>query len=91
MALPLPPILAPSMRQVDHLPARTRRKKYAGARAFFLVVLVISTLAAWSILKDGRKPIPAADGKTLLRRVAESPLEAHGSLKKQDLDVRPPG
>lgn len=78
------------MRQVGHLPARTRRNKYAGARAFFLVVLIISTLAVWSILKGGGNPNPAADGKSLLRRVAETPLEAHESLKKQDRPVRPP-
>lgn len=78
------------MRRLDRPPARIKRNKYAGARAFFLVLLIISTVAVWSKLRDDRTQHPAADGETLLRRVAEPPLEAQTSLKKQDLDVRPP-
>ncbi|KAL8997158.1 MAG: hypothetical protein Q9169_003485 [Polycauliona sp. 2 TL-2023] len=66
----------------------TRRNKYAGARAFYLVILIISTLALWSILKDGRNTTPAADAKTLLWPAAETPPEAYVSAKKQDLDCR---
>ncbi|KAL8882304.1 MAG: hypothetical protein Q9198_000674 [Flavoplaca austrocitrina] len=76
------------MRQLNRPPARNKRKKYAGTRAFFLVLLIISTFALWSKLRDDPSRHPAADGKTLQRRVAEAPLEAHMSLKKQDLDCR---
>ncbi len=80
------PIPAPPMRQMNYPPARTKRK-YAGARPFFLVVLVLSAVALWTLLRDGQDSNLAADGNALLRRAAERPLEAHGSLKKQDLDV----
>lgn len=78
------------MRQLNRPPARIKRNKYSGTRAFFLVLLIISTFAVWSKLRNDPSRYPAADGKTLQRRVAEAPLEAHMSLKKRDLDVRPP-
>ncbi|KAL8803217.1 MAG: hypothetical protein Q9182_003318 [Xanthomendoza sp. 2 TL-2023] len=68
-------------------PARTK-PKYARARAFFLVILIISTIAVWTILKDAHRTSSAADGKkALLRRVAGEPLGADGYAKQQDLDL----
>ncbi|KAL8809065.1 MAG: hypothetical protein Q9200_003752 [Gallowayella weberi] len=64
------------------------KPKYAGARAFFLVVLIFSTLAVWTALKDAHRTSSAADGKALLRRVAGELLAADGYATKQDLDVR---
>ncbi|KAL8848798.1 MAG: hypothetical protein Q9221_006176 [Calogaya cf. arnoldii] len=75
------------MRQINHPSARSG-SRYAGARAFFLVILIISTLGLWTILRDGRGPHYAADGKPLLRRAAETSLEAHGTMEVQDLDCR---
>ncbi|KAL8651400.1 MAG: hypothetical protein Q9226_004725 [Calogaya cf. arnoldii] len=75
------------MRRINHPPARSR-SRYTGARAFFLVILIISTLALWTILRDGRDPHSAADGKSLLRRAAETSLEAHGTMEVQDLDAK---
>ncbi|KAL8857079.1 MAG: hypothetical protein Q9178_006371 [Gyalolechia marmorata] len=72
---------------MNYPPARTKRK-YAGARPFFLVVLILSAVAVWTLLRDGQDSTVAADGNTLLRRAALQPLEAHGSLNKQDLDCR---
>ncbi|KAL8675345.1 MAG: hypothetical protein Q9168_000302 [Polycauliona sp. 1 TL-2023] len=69
------------MRAIDHPRHPTRRNKYSGARAFYLVILIISTLAVWSILRDGRKPNPAAAAAApLLRRATETPPEAHCHL-----------
>ncbi|KAL8770722.1 MAG: hypothetical protein Q9209_003589 [Squamulea sp. 1 TL-2023] len=68
-------------------PPRTR-PRYAGARAFFLIILIISVIAVLTTLRDGQDSSIAADGELLLRRAAKEPLEAHENVKKQDLDCR---
>ncbi|KAL8701203.1 MAG: hypothetical protein Q9224_000613 [Gallowayella concinna] len=72
---------------MNHPPPRNK-PKYAGARAFFLVVLIISTLAIWTVLRDHRGFSSTTNEKALLRRVAEESLEAHGIAKRQDLDAK---
>ena len=60
------------MRQIAM--TRPRRQKYRAARAFYLVILVLSVLAAWSIVSghghearsdEGRAVLPRSDLSTI--------------------------
>ncbi|KAL8731765.1 MAG: hypothetical protein Q9166_003212 [cf. Caloplaca sp. 2 TL-2023] len=82
-----PPIPMHPMRRMNHPPPGTKRR-YAGARAFFLVIVTISAIALWTVLRNEYGSTSAENGRGLMPREAEEPQVAHGSLKKQDLDVR---
>ncbi|KAL9603410.1 MAG: hypothetical protein Q9179_002215 [Wetmoreana sp. 5 TL-2023] len=82
-----PPTTSSSMRRMNHTSARNKRR-ITGARAFFIVILVVSLVAVWSIL-SGNHELPAAGtGGGLRRRAAEGLVEVQHSKKKRDQECR---
>ncbi|KAL8713528.1 MAG: hypothetical protein Q9220_002390 [cf. Caloplaca sp. 1 TL-2023] len=77
------------MRQMNYTSPRTKRK-YAGARTFFAVILVTSLIALWSPLRNGVDPSSSSRiGAGLLRpRTTEGVSEIHEYSKKRDLECR---
>ncbi|KAL8737652.1 MAG: hypothetical protein Q9181_001466 [Wetmoreana brouardii] len=82
-----PPITAPSMRRINHTSSRSKRR-FTGSPAFFIVILVVSLVAIWSIL-SGNHGSPAAVTEGVLRtRAAEGPVQIQPSIKKRDQECR---
>lgn len=58
--------LSPTMRPTGII--RPQRQPYRAARAFYLVILVLSILAAWSIIVDRTSSVESYGGEHVLRR-----------------------
>ena len=72
------------MRQITHTPTRKNRR-YAGERAFFAVLFILSIFALCALLRGDSGPLSAVGEASLRRRTAEGLFEEQG--KKRDLEV----
>lgn len=62
-----------------------KKHQYAGARAFFAVILIISLFGLWSLLHGDHGVASPVDQRGLRRRSEENNFQAQG--KKRDLEV----
>lgn len=79
-----PPNLALPMRRMNHTNLREKRR-YAGARSFFAVILILFLFACWSSLRSDRDVSGTVDQRALRRRNGEELF--HVRVEKRDLEV----
>lgn len=77
-------MLAPSMQSMKHTASRSRRP-YAGARAFFAVILIVFLFAIWSHVQGNYLSRTTVGGGGLRRRALDSAFRAES--EKPDLEV----
>ena len=78
------PKVSPPMRQTGMTPVK--RQKYRAARAFYLVLLVLSALTAWTLIAD-RTERSRGSGDGRISRRAE--MDTIHDTKKDDIEVMP--
>lgn len=79
-----PTTLASSLRHMNPTASRNKRR-YAGARAFFAVVLILFTFTVWTSLRGDHGLPGIVEESSLQRRTTESPSGVQ--LKMRDLEV----
>ena len=62
-----------------------KRQKYRAARAFYLVLLVLSVLAAWTLIADRIKSSRGSGDGSLMRRAEMDTI--HDTKKSLDQEV----
>ncbi|KAL8949320.1 MAG: hypothetical protein Q9222_004559 [Ikaeria aurantiellina] len=65
------------------------KRKYAGSRAFFAVVLITSLIAIWAVLRNGVDSSSTRHGPELLRPTTADLPRMHQHPKKRDLEAKP--
>ena len=75
------------MRQ--HAIAPRRRQKFRAARAFYLVILIVTAIATWSLLTGdgGQEPGEAVHGAVLKRSEVSAVHNPSASLVRRDEEV----